>query len=310
MSKIHEALKKAEQERATGSSSELSSPAPVPTSVRETALSALNPTIGVPDSLAPGPIVAEEPITLEALAARCPRHRWNPDPKSLLFVNSHNHVHGTEEFRTLRSRLYQLRDKQPLRTLLIASVMPEEGKTFTTANLAQAIVRQHERRALVIDGDLRRAQLHNSFGAPLSPGLTEYLLGEADEFSVIQRGPTDNLFLIAGGKSISNPVELLSNGRLKNLLERVGPVFDWILFDSPPAVAVSDASLLADMCDGVLLVVQAGRTPFDVAQKAREEFHDKSLVGVVLNRVEPGETYQSYYYSYYKSAPGKLKSKG
>jgi len=310
MSRIHEALKKAQQERGTGASSELPPAVAEPAPVRETAPAAPSATIGAPELPAPGAVAADKPITLEALAARCPRHRWNPDPQSLLFVNSHNHMHGTEEFRTLRSRLYQLRDKQPLRTLLIASVMPGEGKTFTTANLAQAIVRQHERRALVIDADLRRAQLHNFFGAPASPGLAEYLLGEADEFSVIQRGPTDNLCLIAGGKPISNPVELLSNGRLKKLLERVTPLFDWILFDSPPAVAVSDASLLADLCDGVLLVVQAGRTPFDVAQKARAEFHEKSVVGVVLNRVEPGETYQSHYYRYYRSESGQSKSKG
>jgi capsular exopolysaccharide synthesis family protein len=228
----------------------------------------------------------------------------------MLFVNSHNHIQGTEEFRTLRSRLYQIRDRQPLRTLLIASVLPGEGKTFTTANLSQAIVRQHERRALVIDADLRRSQLHVYFGAPGTPGLTDYLSGEADEFSIIQRGPTDNLFFIPGGKLISNPAELLANGRMKILLDRLAPVFDWILVDSPPAVAVSDASLLADLCDGVLLVIQAAKTPFDAAQKAREEFRNKRLLGVVLNRVEPGEGYQACYYSYYKSHPDSTKGKG
>jgi capsular exopolysaccharide synthesis family protein len=228
----------------------------------------------------------------------------------MLFVNSHNHTQGTEEFRTLRSRLYQIRDRQPLRTLLIASVLPGEGKTFTTANLSQAIVRQHELRALVIDADLRRSQLHAYFGAPGTPGLSDYLSGESDEFSIIQRGPTDNLFFVPGGKLISNPAELLANGRMKILLSRLAPVFDWILLDSPPAVAVSDASLLADLCDGVVLVIEAAKTPFDAAQKAREEFRNKRLLGVILNRVEPGEGYQDYYYSYYRSRPESAKGKG
>ena len=314
MSRIHEALRKAEQERAAGPSPETPSPAlPVQTDpgVLPAATESLEAAHATPAE-APIPdsdTVDDSALTLETVLARCPQHHWNPDPKSLLFVNSHNHIHGTEEFRTLRSRLYQLRERQPIRTLLIASVLPGEGKTFTAANLAQAIVRQHERRALVIDGDLRRSQLHLSFGASAAPGLTDYLCGESDELSIIQRGPVENLFFIPGGKAISNPVELLSNGRLQTLIERLAPIFDWVLFDSPPAVAVSDASLLANVCDGVLLVVQAGKTPFDAAQKAREEFRDKPLLGVVLNRVEPGESYQSYYYSYYHKHPNGAKDK-
>ena len=316
MSRIHEALKKAEQERAAGASPETFSPVVAPDAKQKMEPVATQ-TPDVPQAAQDVPIadppaaeLPAAPITLETLMARCARHRWNPDPKSLLFVNSHNHLQGAEEFRTLRSRLYQIRERQPLRTVLVASVLPGEGKTFTTANLAQAIVRQHERRALVIDADLRRSQLHACFGAPPTPGLTDYLSGKADEFSMIQRGTMENLFLIPGGKPVSNPVELLSNGRMKILLERLAPVFDWILLDSPPAVAVSDASLLADVCDGVLLVVQAASTPFDVALKAREGFHENRLLGVVLNRVEPGESYLSYYYSYYHKHPNGTKSRG
>lgn len=304
MSRIHEALKKAEQERAAGSAPGTPSPIVVPEAVQ-------NRDATAPQGPQEVPIVGQPavPITLEELLARCAQRRWGPTPKSLLFLNSHNHVHGAEEFRTLRSRLYQMRERQPLRTVLITSVLPGEGKTFTTANLAQAIVRQHGRRALVIDVDLRRSQLHVSFGAPSTPGLTDYLTGEADEFSIIQRGVVENLFLIPGGKPVSNPTELLSSGRLKVLLDRLTPVFDWILLDSPPAVAMSDARMLADVCDGVLLVVQAASTPFDVALKAREEFRENRLLGVVLNRVEPAESYASYYYGYYHKHPSGTKTK-
>jgi capsular exopolysaccharide synthesis family protein len=202
-----------------------------------------------------------------------------------------------EQFRTLRSRVYQLREKLPLRSLLITSALPGEGKTFVAVNLAEAIVRQHERRALLIDADLRSSGLHLPLGAPASPGLTDYLRGEADEFSVIQRSCESdaNCFFIPGGRPVSNPAELLANGRLKTLLERLAPIFDWIILDSPPALPVSDASVLAGVCDGVLLVVCAGLTPFASAQKAYQEFRDKKLLGVILNRADD-MGYAGYHY--------------
>ena len=204
-----------------------------------------------------------------------------------------------EEFRTLRSRLYQMREKMPLKKLLISSSLPKEGKSFVAANLAQVMVKQHGRRALLIDADLRGPKLHDCLGAPNTPGLSDYLMGQADEFSVMQRGPMENLFFIPAGTTVTTPAELVANGRLKFLLSRVESLFDWIIIDSPPAVPVSDASLLANFCDGVLLVVRSNVTPFDVARKARSEFRDKQLVGVVLNGMdESGLAYSSYYYGY------------
>lgn len=284
MSRIHEALKKAEQERLAASGEETVTP--------QTEVAPPIPAAG-PQEI-PG---SDYALTLDSVVARAAQARWSPEPKTALLFDG-NHAHGTEELRTLRSRLYQIRDRQPLQTILVTSALPAEGKTFLTANLAHMIVRQHERCALIIDADLRRSQLHLALGAPSAPGLTEYLRGEVDELSIIQRGAHD-LFFIPGGKPVSNPAELLANGRMKTLLDRVAPVFDWVLLDSPPAVPVSDATLLADMCDGVLLVIRAGVTPFDMAQRAREEFRTRRLLGVVLNRMEPGETYHSYYYHYY-----------
>jgi capsular exopolysaccharide synthesis family protein len=194
--------------------------------------------------------------------------------------------------------------------VLITSALPQEGKTFVAANLAHAIVRQHERRALLIDCDLRWSRLHLLLGTQLSPGLTEYLRGEADDLAILQRGQLENLFFIPGGKSASNAAELIGNGRLKALLDRLAPLFDWVIIDSPPAVAMSDASLLADMSDGVLIVVAAGKTPFDLAQKTREQFKKARLLGVALNRVEPHSTGSSYYYGYYDDSKRKKKAKG
>lgn len=223
----------------------------------------------------------------------------------MLFFNPEGRLYGTEEFRTLRSRLYQMRDKQPLKKVLLTSALPKEGKSFIAANLAQVIVQQRGRRALLIDADLRGPRLHSALGTSATPGLAEYLLGESDEFGIVQRGPMDNLFFIPCGRTVSNPAELVANGRLKFLLSRVEPLFDWIILDSPPAVPVSDAALLANYCDGVLMVVRSNATPFDIAKKARQEFSDKHPVGVVLNGIEASSSYARYYYSAYGNPNGK-----
>jgi capsular exopolysaccharide synthesis family protein len=161
-------------------------------------------------------------------------------------------------------------------------------------------VRQQNCRVLLIDADLRAPRLHLPFGAPASPGLADFLSGEADETQITQVGPDGNLCLIPAGSRVANPSELLHTDRMRNFLESMSKMFDWVILDSPPSLNVHDASILADMCDGVLFVVRAGSTDFEVAEKASSEFRDKNLLGVVLNRVDPKETYgyAGYYYDY------------
>jgi capsular exopolysaccharide synthesis family protein len=304
MSRIHEALKKAEQERAVSQSAEAAAP------VQGTAVDiGTLPTNGdsVPDIFKQAPAVTTQSGTIrrfEDLCQRCAHPHWHPDVNVNIFHNPALSVHAAEQFRTLRSRLYQLRGSQQLRTLLIASSMPSEGKTFVTNNLAQAIVQQPDRRCLIIDADLRCSRLHVPLGAPPSPGLTEYLMGEADEMAVIQHGAEGNLCFIPGGKEVSNPSELLLNGRLKTLLGRVTPVFDWVILDSPPLLPVADASLLADHVDGVILVVRAASTQTSTAERACQELQGRNVVGVVLNAVEKAHAYGSYYYHGYGTADG------
>jgi len=244
------------------------------------------------------------PLSIDTLLARCPQTEWAPDMATMLFMNGDDSVRGTEEFRTLRSRLYHLREKMTLKTLLVTSALPKEGKSFTSANLAQVIVRQHGRRVLLIDADLRGPRLHTMLGTAPGPGLSDYLQGRNDEFSIIQRGPMENFFFMPSGTGIADPAELVGNGRLKILLQRLEPLFDWIIMDSPPAIPVSDASVLAKACDGVLMVVRSNATPSDVARRARQEFPDQALVGVVLNGTsEDAAPYARYYYeSYQKKA--------
>jgi len=296
MSRIHEALKKAEDERAASRQANYIdvNPDVLPRSpIPQMPVESISPAA----QNASGQFHA--PATQDVLLSRTIESKWAPEAGTMLFFDDDEQAFGTEEFRTLRSRLYQIRERQPLRKLLVTSALPQEGKSFVSSNLAQVMVRQHGRKALLIDADLRASQLHRTLGTNATPGLAEYLLGENDEFSVMQRGPMENLFFIPAGRMVSNPAELLGNGRLKSLLTRLESLFDWIIVDAPPAVPISDAALLAKYCDGVLMVVRSNETPFDVARKARMEFKDSALVGIVLNGVDGGTSYSKYYYAAY-----------
>jgi protein-tyrosine kinase len=299
MSRIHEALKKAEQERAAVQAADRmtpqveqadaagSQPMNVPANGGERLVRTA--TMAPPSSF----------LRFDDLRTHCAHPEWHLDPNVNVFFNSSLSEHGAEQFRTLRSRLYQLRSGQQLRTLLVTSSITGEGKTFVTSNLAQAIVRQPDRRVLIIDADLRCSRLHVPLGAPCSPGLTDYLRGEANEMTVIQHGQDGNLCFIAGGNEVTNPSELLSNGRLKTLLDRVTPVFDWVILDSPPCLPVADASVLADLVDGVLMIVRAASTPSESAQRAVQELRGRNVIGVVLNALDEASAYGSYYYTGY-----------
>ena len=317
MSRIHEALKKAEQERAAaqGAQPGYDPTSPVdPSMYGQESITPSMPVAAMPESANVrmpnlGMPSMGGPLSVDTLLARCPQLDWKPQPSALLFINGDDAARGTEEFRTLRSRLYHMREKMTLKTLLVTSALPKEGKSFTSTNLAQVMVRQHGRRALLIDADLRGPRLHLMLGTTAGPGLSDYLLGKNDELSIMQRGPIENLFFIPSGSGIEDPAELVGNGRLKMLLQRLEPLFDWIIIDSPPAVPVSDASVLAKACDGVLMVVRSNVTPSDVARRARQEFPDQALVGVVLNGTSgDAAPYQQYYYEAYQKKEAATKS--
>ena len=289
MSRIHDALKRAEQERAASTGTHVE-PAFGPLEGQRENMPSLQP-LGATEM----PIMASG-LNYETLLARCPQTEWSPDPRTMLFFQEDDSRLGAEEFRTLRSRLYQIREKMQLKRLLVTSALPKEGKSFVAANLAQVLVRQHGRRALLIDADLRNPGMHRHLGAAQSPGLAEYLLGECDEFAALQRGPMENLIFLPAGRAVPSAPELLANGRLKMFLQRVEPLFDWIILDSSPVIPVSDATLVAGCCDGVLMVVRSNVTPSDLARRAREEFPDKLLLGVVLNGAPSGKLARSKYY--------------
>lgn len=302
MSRIHDALKKAEEERNTAlppaATATLPESAPSSAAVEE-----INTPIGRAESSAPPmEVVSTAPPRVrpgfDAILRQCVRTEWHPEQNSNVFSKAQKGTHCAEQFRTLRSRLYQICGKQPNYTLLVTSSIPDEGKTFVVSNLGHAIVQQPNRRALIIDADLRYPQLHLAVGAPLAPGLTEYLRGEVSENAIIQCGKGENLCFIPGGSHVTNPSELLSNGRLKVLLDRLAPLFDWVILDSPPCLPVADASMLAGLCNGVLFVLRAGSTPVEVAQKACKNLDGRNVIGVVMNGMEQAQVYGSDYYAY------------
>lgn len=300
MSRIHEAMQKAALEAPAAPATDVAAFPfePEPLSHHE-AKSVPSAVLGSLAQVA-APAFAV-PLQLDELQKQCAHPTWRPDVNSSVFADPALSSVGAEQFRTLRSRMYQLRSSQPLRKILLTSAVSGEGKTFVAANLAQAIVRQRDRRVLIIDADLRSPRLHLVLGASTAPGLSDYLRGDIDEVAAIQSEKEGSLYFIPSGTKIGNPSELLSNGRLKQLLDRVGSLFDWIIIDSPPCLPVADPCVIADVCDGLLLVVKAGSTPAELAQRARHELEGRNVLGVVLNSVdEKALTYGSFYNNKYQ----------
>lgn len=250
----------------------------------------------------PTPLVQTE-IVLEDI----PRHSWTPSMES--FPTLADRGAGVEQFRGLRSHIYQARYEAPLKTILIASGMPSEGKSFIAANLAMSLARNSIHNILLIDGDLRRPTLHTLLGTSNSVGLSDYLEGSAGVTDILQRdkGHDDekgrpegitNLTFISSGKSTDRSSELVANQKMKELIAAVSPCFDWIVIDAPPVLAVTDAVDLARAADAVLLVARGASTPYEVAQRAKAAFSNSRILGFVLNDVKHAPRTGSYSYNY------------
>lgn len=318
MSRIHEALKKAEQERAAGQATAKNErPAAEHAAVASSVIEAAPafPKLAPPSVLHSHGVTqaVAEPDSGQAqfdeLWAKCARRDWKPEPTAVVFENADPFFPGAEQFRTLRSRLYRMRESQPLQTILISSAIPAEGKTMVSTNLAYALVRQRGCRVLLVDADLRSPRVHTLLGAPAAPGLADYLQNTATEFDVTQRSGENGLCFIPAGNHVTHPSELISSGRMKEFLERLRPAFDWIIIDSPPALPVADASVLGGMVDGVLFVVRANATPAAASQRACKELRDANIIGVVLNTSEETSEYNSYYSSSAYTAPSRGSKK-
>lgn len=260
-----------------------------------------------------------QPAKADAVLQNIAQYSWKPQAAS--FPTLADRGPGVEQFRSLRSRIYQTRYEGPLKTILVSSGMPAEGKSFVAANLAMSLARNSVNSILLIDGDLRRPTLHKLLGARNEPGLSEYLAGSAELNAVLQRdlshgadetgGPRgiSNLTLIPAGRCGDNSSELVANRRIEELVVNMAPHFDWILIDSPPVLAVTDAVELSRAADAVLLVARGATTPYDVAQRTQAAFSNSRILGFVLNDVKRAPR-RGYYYYYYGGQEDSGRDKG
>lgn len=216
-----------------------------------------------------------------------------------LVALSSSHSAATEAYRVLRTNLQFAAVESPLRTLLVTSPSPGEGKSLTAANLAVALA-QAGRRVVLVDADLHKPRIHRLLGLKNNTGLTTALIQEQPEFEgLLQPGPEPGLSVLTSGPLPPNPAELLGSGRARDFFGHLAQQADIVLFDSPPAVALSDAVILGAQLDGVLLVVEAGRTRREVARRALEALRKvhARVIGVALNRMPVNK--EGYYYYYY-----------
>lgn len=204
----------------------------------------------------------------------------------------------SEAYRTLRTNLEFSSLDKPIRSMVVTSAAPEEGKSTTLANLAVTIA-QSGKKVILVDCDLRRPSLNQIFNARGSAGFTDMMRDDALMTKPpLQETNVTNLRLLTSGTLPPNPSELLASRRMGDVIAALQQQADIILFDAPPVVAVTDAAVLASKVDAVLLVVSAGKTKREHARKARAllEKVNARLIGTVLNNVK-GETSLYQYYS-------------
>src|SRR3990172_9694612 len=206
----------------------------------------------------------------------------------------------SEAYRTFRTNIQFAQLDKPVRAILVTSPGPSEGKSTTIANLAITLAQQ-EIKTVLIDADLRKPVLHSVFGLSREKGLTHYLMGKAALEEIIQPAGIENLSLVSCGALPPNPAELLGSQKLKELLERMKAQFEMVLFDSPPAMAVTDAVVLSTLLDGAVLVVSSGQTNRNSLRYATSALKNvgANVLGVVLNKIRMESLYGSYHYYHY-----------
>lgn len=206
----------------------------------------------------------------------------------------------SEAFRSIRTNVVFSASEEGPRTIVVASTGPGEGKTLVSTNLAIALS-QAGQRVLLVDADMRRPKVHETFELPQEPGLSNVIVGDTNASDAVRRTSVDQLWVLAAGRIPPNPAELLGSRRFKRFLESVGEHFDWVVIDSPPVMAVTDSAIVAHEVMGVLFVVGAEMTSRYAAKRALEQLERAKarFFGAVLNRVDlKGNAY--YYSGYYR----------
>ncbi|MFL6450549.1 MAG: CpsD/CapB family tyrosine-protein kinase [Bryobacteraceae bacterium] len=322
MSRVHDALRRASQDRLVPSRQ--SRPDRIPPRVEEPVAAAQPETPNYPAPPPPPPAPSSSVAVhmgsdvevsredMEALIHTAQQVPYNPQKDALVVNIMQPREAPAEEFRTLRTRLNHLQSTQPLHTLVVTSASPAEGKSFTAANLAISHAQLAGKRVLLADFDFRRPTVNTTFQLPGQLGLTDYLIGKASLAEILFQIADTNLYILPAGGAVPNPLELLNLAQCRTLIDDLRNHFDWVILDSPPLLFAADGNLLSTMCDGTILVVRIGTTTFDSVTRAMQSLCENNVLGVVVNGARRGELYSkySYYHDYYapEGGPGSGES--
>jgi protein-tyrosine kinase len=214
-----------------------------------------------------------------------------------------------EPFRKLAATLHRTQREPPLKSIIVTSASPGDGKSHVAVNLALTLSDSYQKRVLLIDADLRRPSLHRVFRVPGVSGLSEGLNGGFDEGLPLIR-ISETLAFLPAGRPVSDPMAGLSSPRMRQIVDEAAAQFDWVIIDTPPVGALADASILSAMVGGSILVVRAGVTPYAAVESAVDALGRDHIIGVLLNAVEASDFHsKGYYYHYYHDrghdAPGQ-----
>jgi capsular exopolysaccharide synthesis family protein len=219
-------------------------------------------------------------------------------PGSRIVVHTDPGSAGADRFRFLRMCLRELWSAGKLKSLLITSPLPQEGKSTIALNLATALAEGGKRTVLLIEADLHRPTLTEQLGLERRAGLADCLEGSLSPFSALRRLEPIGWYLLPAGETRRNPTELLQTEAFAGVLQKLSPHFDWILIDSPPVIPLTDALSLARLANATLLVAREGRTPREAIEKAIAVVGRQRVLGIVLNAVEGLDRMYSGYYGY------------
>jgi len=239
------------------------------------------------------------------------KKKEKPSPDDLIIYEKSTST-VAEAFRTLRTNLQYLAPEKELKSLVISSAAPREGKTFVVANLALTLS-QMGHRTLIIDADFRKPGIEKIFGVEGKPGLSDAIIGEVSWREGIKATRYKNLYLLPVGNIPPNPVELLASDKMTGVLSEIRNEYEYILLDTPPVLPLTDAVVLTRKVDGAILVLRYHRVEIEAVLRAKERFEsvDAPLLGAILNAVEISRFHSSYYYyyRYYQDYYGKEKKK-
>ncbi len=220
------------------------------------------------------------------------------DPRVVVYSDMRSHI--AEQYRSIRTHLSSLSPGNPIRSFLITSALRGEGKTVTSSNLSVAFAQSVDHKTVLLDCDLRKPNVHRIFGMERSPGLAEILSGQEDLERFIERPVFDNLYVVPGGKTPANPVELLGSVRMREVIETLKERFDWVICDIAPIIPVTDAGVLGKLLDGSLIVVRAGKTQAVDVERAYSLLLEAKAnpVGSIMTGVITYIPYYLYRYRY------------